>query len=807
MRKHKWMLIILISLILIQSYCMSVASGTSASSSTDDWTIFRHDPNHSGYTTGNGPTNSVKPLWIYSTHAAVWSSPAVANGRVLVGCKDCNLYCLNASNGQLIWNFTTGGEVDSSPAIDNGNVYVGSDDGWVYCLDIATGWPLWISKVGGLVRSCPAVVDGRVYVGSGDHDVFCLNASDGNTIWTYPTRYRVDSSPAVSDGVVYVACDDFFVYALNASTGEEIWHHHTGSNIDSPCVYNGCVYIGSYDGYVCSLNASTGAEIWKYQTQDTVTSSVAVAYGCVYVGSEDNNVYCLNASNGQKIWQTPTGYWIWSSPAVADGNVYVGSEDYNIYCLNASTGTKKWSYETGSYVDSSPAIVNDTLYVGSHDHLVYALTLCNSTAEPLPSKSTNPLPRTTIAFDAIACAVGAMIIFAIVAFVHPTRRDKRNAEAMNISGQNLHWFSAHSDALCVLGILAFSTIFFVNLGIGPLWSADEQTYSQMAFHMVKNGDYLTPWAFGELAIWAGKPPLIMWLMSLAYQIFGINNFASRLWSAVFGILSLVLVFYLGKKLYNLYVGFLSVLVLGTFTTFYAFATHAMTDGPLVFFILASVYFLLLSEETKNTNQYAALSGLFFGLALMTKQIEALLIPLIIITYLAATKRSIRFVFTKRFTLFWGVALMVLFPWLLYMNMRFGWEFWQCYFVYCDFMRAVSPIEGHAGGYLFYFSYLANNENPLWMILLPFAGGLCAFNSVIKRLKQDALILTWMSIVLAVFTFAQTKLYWYILPALPAFAIAISSFLYQLSKKIQTFHTLPSSKPQKTVEITKFRKQR
>ena len=117
--------------------------------------------------------------------------------------------------------------------------------------------------------------------------------------------------------------------------------------------------------------------------------------------------------------------------------------------------------------------------------------------------------------------------------------------------------------------------------------------------MVKTGDYLTPWAFGDLSFWIGKPPLIMWLMSLAYQVFGVNNFASRLWSPVFGTLSLVLVFYLGKKLYNSYVGFLSAIVLGTFTTFYVFARHAMTDVPFVFFILASIYFFVLSEKTEK----------------------------------------------------------------------------------------------------------------------------------------------------------------------------------------------------------------
>ncbi len=116
-------------------------------------------------------------------------------------------------------------------------------------------------------------------------------------------------------------------------------------------------------------------------------------------------------------------------------------------------------------------------------------------------------------------------------------------------------------------ILGFSTVFFVNLGRGQLWAADEQTYTQLAFHMFKTGDYLTPSSFGVSGVWTGKPPLLMWLISLAYQVFGVNNFASRIWSAVFGTLSLIIVFYLGKKLYNPYVGLMSALVLGTFTTF------------------------------------------------------------------------------------------------------------------------------------------------------------------------------------------------------------------------------------------------
>jgi outer membrane protein assembly factor BamB len=642
--------------------------------------------------------------------------------------------------------------------------------------------PIWISKVGIPVRSSPSIVNDQLYIGSGN-GVYCLNATDGNEIWNHPTTYRVNSSPAISNGILYVAADNYYVYALNASTGNEIWNHHTGSTSSSPCVDDFYVYVGSIDGYVCALNASTGTQIWKYQTGDTILSSPAISYGCVYVGSEDTNLYCINASNGKKIWQSPTGYWVTSSPAVADGNVYVGSEDYSIYCFNASTGAKEWSYATGNFIESSPAVVNGTLYVGSDDKCIYALSLNNSTWSSLPLHSTNCLIWTTILVDLFAFAVLVVIVFIIIRSLTSNKSNKPINKLTSVSDQDHSWFSSHSDAVFVLIILCFSIIFWVNIGSGHLWASDEQTYSQWAFHMVKNGDYLNPWAYGESSFWIAKPPLYMWLMSISYQAFGVSNFSSRFWSPIFGALSLVIVFYFGKKLYNPYVGFLSAIILGTFTTFYAFSSLAMTDIAFVFFIIASLYFLFSSGNKGKTNSYLVLGGLFFGLALMTKQVEALIILLVAIAFLAITRKSVRCFFTKQFTLFWAIGVLIFSPWLFYMTFSFGLPFLKSYFLYSVVTRTTSSIEGHPGGYLFYFSYLAHNENLLWIILLPFAAVLCAYYTFVRHSKENTLVFVWMAIVLLVFTFAQTKLYWYILPAFPAFALAIGNLIYKITKKI------------------------
>jgi len=126
--------------------------------------------------------------------------------------------------------------------------------------------------------------------------------------------------------------------------------------------------------------------------------------------------------------------------------------------------------------------------------------------------------------------------------------------------------------------------------------------------------------------------------------------------------------------------------------------------------------------------------------------------------------------------------------VIYMSLSYGFDFWNCYFLYSTVTRLASPIEGHVHGYLYYFNFLASNETLLWVALLPFALGVSGYYAL-KRHQADLLVIMWIAVVLLVFTLAQTKIFYYILPAYPAFAIAIASMLYQicywLAKRRQT----------------------
>jgi hypothetical protein len=72
-----------------------------------------------------------------------------------------------------------------------------------------------------------------------------------------------------------------------------------------------------------------------------------------------------------------------------------------------------------------------------------------------------------------------------------------------------------------------------------------------------------------------------------------------------------------------------------------------------------------------------------------------------------------------------------------MTYSYGGDFWTVFF-YTSYTRASSAIEGHAGGPLYYFNYLATNETLLWVVLLPFAA------AAVSTLQLNALrLIFWL----------------------------------------------------------------
>jgi len=87
--------------------------------------------------------SELTPTWKVNLKGKL-SSLVAADGRLfVVSVDEHTVYALDADSGGILWSYTAGGRVDSPPTLYHGGVLFGSADGWVYCLRASDGELVW----------------------------------------------------------------------------------------------------------------------------------------------------------------------------------------------------------------------------------------------------------------------------------------------------------------------------------------------------------------------------------------------------------------------------------------------------------------------------------------------------------------------------------------------------------------------------------------------------------------------------------------------------------------------------------------
>ncbi len=183
--------------------------------------------------------------------------------------------------------------------------------------------------------------------------------------------------------------------------------------------------------------------------------------------------------------------------------------------------------------------------------------------------------------------------------------------------------------LLFISVLLILPLFFYKLGQTSLVSWDEAWYGEVARNIIKTGNPIN-------MAWNGNPyfdhpPTGYWLMSLTYKIFGVNEFWTRFPSAVSGTISIIILYFLGKKLFNPLVGLSSSIALSSAIWFIFRSRSGNLDIILtMFFLLTFVLAIMASEKKKYFLPFTVSLTLLF----LTKTMVPLTIipPLILIFY-------------------------------------------------------------------------------------------------------------------------------------------------------------------------------
>src|SRR5690606_2877348 len=93
-----------------------------------------------------------------------------------------------------------------------------------------------------------------------------------------------------------------------------------------------------------------------------------------------------------------------------------------------------------------------------------------------------------------------------------------------------------------------AALFIPFLGDVHLFDWEEINFAESAREMIMSGNYSSV-QINYNAFWE-KPPMFIWLQVLSMKIFGINEFAARFPNALFGILTLNLIYRVGKQIFK-----------------------------------------------------------------------------------------------------------------------------------------------------------------------------------------------------------------------------------------------------------------
>ena len=186
---------------------------------------------------------------------------------------------------------------------------------------------------------------------------------------------------------------------------------------------------------------------------------------------------------------------------------------------------------------------------------------------------------------------------------------------------------AGPERIFVTSLLFVGLLRFINLGFLDLQAWDEALYAVRAQGILLYGGFFdqTPFSIGGLYS-ALHPPLHVWFTTASFYVLGVSEFAARFTSAVFGILTLFVLFQIGKELEHQFVGLVAALLFGLnpYVTF--LARQGQFDTTLVFFLALAFMWYLRMEKDHQMNQ-AAYACLAVGAALMTKLFVGFGIPL------------------------------------------------------------------------------------------------------------------------------------------------------------------------------------
>lgn len=350
----------------------------------------------------------------------------------------------------------------------------------------------------------------------------------------------------------------------------------------------------------------------------------------------------------------------------------------------------------------------------------------------------------------------------------------------------LPWSSKTVQFLGVI-LLLWGLIYVPGLFSPPMMDDADSGHAEAAREMFLSRDFVTMHI--NNVRYLDKAPLLYWLNSGSYSVFGVSEFSTRLPLTLLALASILAVFWLGQEIVGEDCGFYSAVIFATAIGPYLYTRFLIPDIMVGLWLTVTTILFLRSLDQPRPSQVVCWSlGIVTALNVLTKGMIGLVFPVAILGAYLLLTGNLKHVLRLRLVSTVAIFLAVAVPWHALATLR-------------------NPPQGEAKGFFwFYFineqiyRYLNKriphdyDKVPLllfWAFVLvwlfpwtPFIASSLGqipvrwrdWRGRLSPEQRGALVLgIWALTVLVFFSFSTRQEY-YVLPALPAAAVLCGMWL-------------------------------
>lgn len=324
--------------------------------------------------------------------------------------------------------------------------------------------------------------------------------------------------------------------------------------------------------------------------------------------------------------------------------------------------------------------------------------------------------------------------------------------------------------LIILFIFSF-ILFSANNHNVSIYILDEAKNAACAREIMETGQWNYPTFNYELRV--DKPPLHYLFISVSYWLFGVNPWAARFFSAIFGALTISLVFRFTSRFLNKNAGLWASAILLASIHFQLQHHMAVPDPYLIFFVTWGIM-LFYSVLINNRFSDKVLMYVAFSLGFLAKGPIAILLPgVIFLIYLAAINK-LKLENILKFKPLMGIiiTLLITVPWFLLVHFETDGEWTKGFFFDHNLNRFANKMEGHGGIFLLTYLYVFIGMMPFSFYFFQ------SYRYFRKNSENKVLLLAIISalVIIVFFSFSSTKLPNYTVIAYPYLAIFVANYL-------------------------------